>query len=148
MQGFIVLFSIAATILLGTTGGSGDFDVAANFEQEKFMPRVYLAQQCAERDCDFALLDAIVWCESKWKMVDNPISTAHGFFQILDGTEATTPQHSEGKSKYVPKENIDMGVFLYERDGVNPWITSRACWHWRSQWKNDVDECVGIECDS
>ncbi|MFA6131289.1 MAG: hypothetical protein WC730_03450 [Patescibacteria group bacterium] len=96
-------------------------------------PREYLKDQCEEHDLDFVLLDSIVYCESNWRMVKNSQSTAFGYFQILDGTEATTPMYSQGLRKYDPFTNIDMGVFLYERDSWYPWVTSKNCWWWRYQ---------------
>jgi len=112
-------------------------------------PRAYLASICQQPDCDFDLLDSIAWCESKWKMVQNSISSAYGYFQIIDGTEATTPQYQEGKSKYNAYDNVDMGVFLYQRDGINPWLESRACWHWRYQGAvlQEPPICLGLGCD-
>jgi hypothetical protein len=91
-------------------------------------PKQYLAQVCQEQGCDFALLYAIVECESGWRMVKNTQSSAFGFFQIIDGTETTTPQYAQGQRKYDPYVNIDMGVYLYQQRGTNPWLSSRACW--------------------
>ncbi len=96
-------------------------------------PREYLRQRCEENRVDFAILDSIVYCESNWRMVKNSSSTAYGYFQILDGTEQTTPMYAEGRRKYDPYTNIDMGIFLYQRDGWYPWAESRHCWWWRYQ---------------
>jgi hypothetical protein len=96
-------------------------------------PREYLKDQCEDHNLDFTLLDSIVFCESNWRMVKNSSSTAFGYFQILDGTEATTPMYAEGLRKFDPYANIDMGVYLYERDGWYPWATSKGCWWWRYQ---------------
>ena len=94
-------------------------------------PREYMKAQCEARGCDFALLDAIVTCESKWILVQNSQSSAFGYFQILDSTERTTPQYQAGRRKTNPYANIDMGIFLYESRGTNPWNESKACWLWR-----------------
>lgn len=91
-------------------------------------PREYLAQKCQEQGCDFALLDSIVFCESTWRMVPNARSSAYGYFQIIDGTEKTTPQYKAGERKFDPYTNIDMGLYLYESRGTNPWNESRHCW--------------------
>lgn len=94
-------------------------------------PKQYLQQTCQLKGCDFVLLNAIAECESGWRMVKNSQSTAFGYFQIIDGTEKTTPQYAEGERKFDPYTNIDMGVYLYEQRGTNPWISSRGCWQGR-----------------
>ncbi len=91
-------------------------------------PREYLRAECQEPDCDFLLLDSIVTCESRWRMVQNSISSAYGYFQILDSTEKTTDPYKEGERKYNPYSNIDMGIYLYETRGGNPWNESKHCW--------------------
>lgn len=91
-------------------------------------PREYLAQQCQEYNCDFTLLDSIIFCESTWRMVQNTRSSAYGYFQIIDGTEKTTPQYAAGERKFDPYSNIDMGIYLYQTRGTNPWNESRGCW--------------------
>ena len=91
-------------------------------------PREYLEQQCEERGCDFALLDSIIFCESTWRMVKNSQSSAYGYFQIIDGTERTTPQYKAGERKFDPYTNIDMGLYLFETRGTNPWNESKHCW--------------------
>lgn len=145
-------FAIVTSALVLLNGFSvailyGAFDVEA--EEIAMSPRVYLASQCKEPDCDFALLDAIAWCESKWQMVPNGVSTAHGYFQIIDGTERSTPQYKMGGSKYDPYDNIDMAIYLYKRDGINPWLSSRPCWHWKYQgnMRKAGDTCLGSSCD-
>jgi GDP-D-mannose dehydratase len=91
-------------------------------------PRDYLRRQCDLLNCDFALLDAIITCESHWQMVQNPSSSAYGYFQILDATEETTPQYARGESKFNPYSNLDMGLYLYLHDGARHWNESRGCW--------------------
>ena len=96
-------------------------------------PREYLYEQCVAPDCNALLLDKIAQCESQWRMVKNSVSTAYGYFQILDGTEATTPQWKEGKRKFDPYVNVDMGIFLFESRGSNPWNESKHCWYSKYQ---------------
>lgn len=112
-------------------------------------PREYLAINCAEEDCDLDLLNAIVFCESTWRMVKNRGSSAYGYFQIIDGTEATTPQFKEGLRKFDHYTNIDMGLYLYETRGSNPWNESRNCWqfeYWAEKNAAVNPECVGMGC--
>lgn len=113
---------------------------------EEKEPRAYLREECTEPDCDFWLLDNIAECESKWEMVQNKTSSAFGFFQIIDGTEATTPQFKEGQSKADPNSNIDMGIYLYQSRGWYPWNESRGCWGWRYQRRVATlpGDCVGV----
>lgn len=126
----------------------GFFDPVV-YAQYSPTPKVYLAQQCKAPDCDQALLESIIWCESKWEMVKNKTSSAYGYFQIIDSTERTTPMYREGKTKYDPYDNIDMGVYLYKRDGINPWLESRPCWHWRYQGAlhDEPETCLGGGCE-
>lgn len=144
----LVAVALIALNVVAVLINQGFLDSVSFSVSQKFYPRAYLARQCKEPDCDFALLDSIAWCESKWQMVGNPTSTAFGYFQILDGTERTTPQYVVGGSKYNPSDNIDMGVFLYERDSWYPWLSSRPCWHWRYQGASytAVQMCIGAEC--
>ncbi len=88
----------------------------------------YLRQRCAELGLPFELLDRIVQCESTWRMVGNPFSSAFGYFQIIDGTERGTPQYAEGLRKTDPITNIEMGLFLYQKHGTSPWLASKNCW--------------------
>ncbi len=106
-----------------------------NYEVEvKLTPRNYLIEKCsAMEDCDFTLLDTIITCESSWRMVKNSGSSAFGYFQIIDATERGTPQFKEGKRKFDPYTNIDMGLYLYDRYGARPWSESKGCWYWKHQ---------------
>ncbi len=117
-------------------------------EQKVFSPRDYLREKCVEPDCDFWMMDKIAECESGWTMVKNSSSSAYGFYQILDSTERTTPQWKEGMSKYDPYANIEMGVFLFESRGWQPWYPSRSCWSWKYAKQVVVlpDGCIGSGC--
>ena len=129
-----VLMPAFAAILVALHIAAGYLHfVATDQLPELPTPRAYLIEECEERGCDFALLDAIVTCESKWIMVQNRQSSAHGYFQILDSTERGTPQYEAGRRKTNPYANIDMGVYLYERYGTSPWNESKACWLTRYQ---------------
>jgi hypothetical protein len=98
------------------------------FAAEQIHPRLYLQEQAKQRDLPFALLDRIVWCESHWQMKANSRSTAYGYFQILDNTETTTPQYRAGLRKFDAFTNIEMGLYLFEKHGAQPWHESRSCW--------------------
>lgn len=114
-------------------------------------PREYLRQECSRQEnCDFFLVDAIVSCESGWRMVKNKQSSAFGYFQIIDSTERITPQYEEGDRKFDPYTNIDMGLYLLETYGTSPWLESRGCWHWKeSVLRNEVtDGHLGVDFDS
>lgn len=132
-----VIFTVIAFSLLGMNVGaiflytnlpSGAKTVHAALPE----PREYLRQGCEKlKNCDFALLDAIIECESNWRMVKNATSSAYGYFQIIDATERTTPQYKQGERKFDAYTNIDMGLYLYSRYGSSPWNESRKCWHWK-----------------
>ncbi len=107
------------------------WDIESNnlqMAQAMVLPKEYLRTRATEEGFDFQLLDRIVWCESHWRMIKNSRSSAYGYFQILDGTERTTPQYKSGLSKKDPLVNIDMGLYLYETRGTSPWNESRRCW--------------------
>ena len=151
MQQYLYFIIVASLLVLNGTAFIGVYGALHPPKSlYTLSPRVYLAEMCLEKGCEFALLDSIVWCESKWKMVSNGTSSAHGYFQILDGTEATTPQYAEGKTKYDPYHNVEMGVFLWERDGVNPWRESEGCWQWRYRGEPYTEEnkCIGAGCEA
>ena len=97
---------------------------------ELISPRAYLYEQAAERNLDARLLDRIAFCESNWRMVRSKQSSAYGFFQIIDATEASTPQYKAGQRKFDPYTNVDMALYLFERYGSSPWVESRACLWW------------------
>ncbi len=94
-------------------------------------PRQHLYEQAHKKGLDAELLNRIVSCESHWKMVKNPKSSAYGYFQILDRTEQGTPYYLQGKSKTDPFVNIDMGIYLFEHYGWLPWTESKPCWGWK-----------------
>ncbi|MEK7183546.1 MAG: transglycosylase SLT domain-containing protein [Patescibacteria group bacterium] len=117
------------------------------FQTEPFVPpptpQEYLAQNCHEPSCDLLLLQTIIFCESSWRMVKNSSSSAYGFFQIIDGTERTTPQYALGRRKFDPYTNIDMGLHLYEKRGSSPWNESKGCWqprYWQAKARDTAME--------
>lgn len=91
-------------------------------------PREYLRLRAEQAGVSYALLNRIAYCESKWRMVQNDVSTAYGYFQILDGTERLTPQYRAGLRKTDPYANIDMAISLYQKYGTIPWTESESCW--------------------
>jgi len=96
-------------------------------------PREYLFAQCEVVGCDADMLDAIATCESQWRMVGNTGSTAFGYYQILDSTERTTAPFKDGQRKFDPYANVDMGIYLYQTRGTNPWHESMGCWKYKYQ---------------
>jgi len=92
-------------------------------------PRQYLKHRTNELGYSHHLLNAIITCESQWRMVQNEAgSSAFGYFQILDKTETDTPQFQRGQRKFDPFVNIEMGIYLYSRYGTSPWLESKHCW--------------------
>jgi hypothetical protein len=123
----------AASSSLLTLNAAGVFLLQADpFHPPEYVPpptpEEYLAKECREPDCDLTLLNTIISCESGWRMVKNSSSSAFGYFQIIDGTERTTPQYQAGERKFDPYTNLDMGLFLYQSRGTNPWNESKHCW--------------------
>lgn len=108
-------------------------DAQAQFALSHVEPREYLYRVATERKLDYRLLERIAHCESSWRMVPNAQSSAYGYYQILDATEAHTPQYKEGRRKFDPIANIDMAIYLFERYGSRPWTESKRCWGWYEQ---------------
>jgi len=106
-------------------GRAGD---SVQAQSNEFNPRSYLHARCKEEKINCAILEKIVQCESGWRMVKNPKSSAFGYFRVIDSTEKTTPQYKEGKRKYDPVSNIEMGIWLFKKRGTNPWLMSARCW--------------------
>ena len=74
-------------------------------------------------------MDKIGSCESGWRMVKNPTSSAFGIFQIIDSTERMTPQYAAGLRKTDPYVNVDMAYWLMtEGGGSSHWYPSEPCW--------------------
>lgn len=105
--------------------------LATEARVQLMQPKEYLYRQAGIYDLDFDRLEAIAYCESRWRMVKNKQSSAFGFFQIIDGTERYTPQYQAGGRKFDPFTNIDMAVYLYDRYGASPWFESKGCWQYR-----------------
>lgn len=77
------------------------------------------------------VLDRIAECESDWRMIPNSsgASSAYGYFQIIRGTAAITPQFAEGRTRTDPQANVEMAIWLAKRDGVMAhWFPSAKCW--------------------
>lgn len=143
-------FAIVAMTLIALHGGVAFLFLRTHEPQwiaGNTTPQEYLVDLCLESSCDAVLLDAIITCESQWRMVQNSVSSAYGYFQILDSTEATTPQYSEGKRKFDPYSNLEMGVYLYNRWGTSPWNESKHCWSWRyAAALANAPSCIGYGC--
>jgi len=90
--------------------------------------QAYLKKRSDELGLPYTLLNRIIECESTWIMQKNKLSSAYGYFQIIDGTEKTTPQYKSGLRKFDPYVNIDMGIWLYQQRGSQPWNASKHCW--------------------
>ncbi len=124
---------IVVFVFLLMYGSIGVLFTTQNATALPLTPREYLYEQCKEPTCNALLLDKIATCESQWRMVKNSVSTAYGYFQILDGTERTTPQWAEGRRKFDPYVNVDMAIYLFETRGSNPWNESKHCWYSKYQ---------------
>lgn len=127
----ILLVGVTANAAVVTAAG---YDMQRSEAETEFVleaykqPKEYLYERATELHLDYDLLSRIAFCESNWRMVQNNHSSAYGFFQIIDGTERYTPSYKAGGRKYDAQDNIDMGVYLYDRYGLSPWVSSKPCW--------------------
>lgn len=78
-------------------------------------------------------LDRIIYCESQWKaLAESETSTALGLAQFLYGTWVSTRKQmgidSDPQLRANPYESIRTMLYLYQRQGDNPWLASQHCW--------------------
>ena len=85
---------------------------------------------------DSELLDRIIGCESGGDpTARNPVSSASGILQFVDGTWryvwtdylGSQPPTARAYQATVA-EQMRAGRALYEREGTRPWNASRSCW--------------------
>ena len=81
-------------------------------------------------------LDRIAACESQgMQYYDDGMVVTHenkngswdiGMYQINSSWLPTA--HRMGLNLYNLKDNIEFGIWLYNREGTTPWNASRNCW--------------------
>ena len=75
------------------------------------------------------ILEKIIKCES----AGNPLAFnaeygATGLFQVIYSTQKSVNKALNRKLNYFnPLDNIDAGLWLYEKYGTRPWLASRYC---------------------
>lgn len=66
-------------------------------------------------------------CESHYRAdATNPLSTAKGVFQILDGTWASNKCTG---SQFNFEDNVWCAWKIYDKRGSQPWVSSSGCWN-------------------
>ncbi len=78
-------------------------------------------------------LAKIATCESQGDFgAVNPTSGASGKYQFLvsswEGYGKQLWGTTTGKSIFSEKDQDDLAVFIYAREGGTPWNASRSCW--------------------
>jgi len=75
-------------------------------------------------------LNKIAQCESGWNPeAKNPVSTAHGIAQFLDGTWSYVQKKWNMKlDRYSKEDQIYAFIRLYEEEGSSHWNASKYCW--------------------
>lgn len=79
------------------------------------------------------VLERIALCESQNDPhAKNGVSTASGRFQVTHGSWVSYGTllwgSVEGKDVFNYKDNTDLATFMYEKEGVTPWLASQDCW--------------------
>lgn len=94
----------------------------------------FMVSEASRLGVDPNLANRIIWCESRWNFnAKNPNSTAHGLFQIIDGTW----DHAIGKmgekatimySRNNAYNNLEVGIWLLANEGTKHWNSTQGCW--------------------
>lgn len=81
----------------------------------------FLIERAEALRVDTVLAEDIIACESGGNAdAQNPYSSAHGYFQIINSTILETVRNN-------PQLNLEIGLLLL-RDGTEPWKSSSQCW--------------------
>lgn len=81
-----------------------------------------------------SVLERIAFCESRDNpLARNPHSTASGLFQIVHGSWVSYGKQLWGddlskKDIFDGQTNTELAKYMYEKEGVAPWESSRRCW--------------------
>jgi len=110
----------------GITNGKA-LDPKSNNISTEFIVREYFA--------DTPILARIAYCESKFKQFDNQGNTLRGevtpkdlgVMQINEYFHGDTA-NTLGIDLYTLKGNLEYAMWLYEKEGTQPWISSQKCW--------------------
>ncbi len=103
-------------------------------EIEKY--QLYLYEETIRNDLkhrDFVLLKAIIQCESSWRQFDKNgnllISKGNQGLGQINKLAHEKTYNEMGLDIKNPYHNLKFTVFLYKRDGINPWEKwSGHCW--------------------
>jgi len=97
---------------------------------EKEILQLYLFEAVKYDVQKYNLLKRIITCESRWDiMAYNKKSGDYGLFQINEkwwDKKAKELGFENYKDDW--KENIQLGIWIYENYGKKPWNWSRTCW--------------------
>lgn len=82
---------------------------------------------------DMGVMERIAACESKnVATAKNPRSSASGRFQFLKSSWEYYGKQKwgtlEGKDVFNYEQNTELAYWVYEREGVTPWLASKYCW--------------------
>ncbi len=90
--------------------------------------RLYLYEQVNYNIQDYQILSRIIWCESRWDAeAYNSKTKDVGLFQISEKYHLKNATEL-GYDIYNPFGNIDYGIYLYKKYGLQPWEWSQKCW--------------------
>lgn len=79
------------------------------------------------------ILEKIALCEGVTAHAKNPKSTASGRFQFIYDTWYREGRNLWGedfynKSVWSYKDNTELAVYLFSKEGTVPWNSSKSCW--------------------
>ncbi len=125
--------SIALAVSLALSGSNAAS--APKFSQQP-MPAVQTVEEYVrEYFADAPIMAEIARCESRFKQFDKDGSIHRGVVNDLDLGVMQVNEYYHGKTAdklglnlYTIQGNVAYAKYLYEKEGVQPWSSSKPCW--------------------
>lgn len=120
---------LLATVAMPNSGG---LTAAAEMQAPKVET---LKEYVTKYYADTPILAEIAWCESRIRHIDKEGDIFRGVVNPKDigVMQINTYYHEEQAKKlnlnlYTLDGNLAYAKYLYEKEGVRPWASSKACW--------------------
>jgi len=128
---FAAGFALAASLFLG-----GPSAPASPTQPTLIMPAAQTLREYVENYfADAPIMAEIAWCESRFRQYDKHGSVFRGVVNSKDVGVMQVNEHYHldtaeklGIDLYSIEGNLEYARYLYEKEGVQPWISSKPCW--------------------